>query len=90
MWGQMCRTCLKCSGRAHPGAHPAEEASQTAGVVTRVKDGLNVNVRLVAVGAAAPYFYRGPRGRLAAWLEGSRSGRGGSSSACGPPGRRPL
>jgi hypothetical protein len=59
-------------------------------VVTGVKDGLNVNVRLVAVGAAAPFFYRGSRGRLAARLEGSRSGRGGSSSACGPPGRRPL
>ena len=25
----------------------------------RARDGLNVNVRLVAVGAAAPYFYRG-------------------------------
>ena len=36
--------------------------------VTRVRDGLNVNVRLVAVGAAAPYFYRGRRGRYAARL----------------------
>jgi micrococcal nuclease len=35
--------------------------------VIRVRDGasLNVNVRLVAVGAAAPYFYRGRRGRFA-------------------------
>lgn len=31
--------------------------------VTRVRDGLNINIRLVAVGAAAPYFYRGRRGR---------------------------
>jgi endonuclease YncB( thermonuclease family) len=36
--------------------------------VTRVRDGLNVNVRLVAVGAAAPYFYGGRRGRYAARL----------------------
>lgn len=36
--------------------------------VTRVRDGLNVNVHLVAVGAAAPYFYRGRRGRYAARL----------------------
>ena len=32
-------------------------------------DGLNVNLRLVAVGAAAPYFYEGQRGRYAARLE---------------------
>ncbi len=36
--------------------------------VTRVRDGLNVNTRLVAVGAAAPYFYRGHKGRYAARL----------------------
>ena len=36
--------------------------------VTRVRDGLNVNTRLVAVGAAAPYFYRGRKGRYAARL----------------------
>ena len=37
--------------------------------VIRAKDGLNVNVRLVAEGAAAPYFYDGRRGRFAARLE---------------------
>jgi micrococcal nuclease len=36
--------------------------------VIRRRDGLNVNLRLVAVGAAAPYFYRGRRGRYAAQL----------------------
>jgi endonuclease YncB( thermonuclease family) len=36
--------------------------------VVRRSDSLNVNVRLVAVGAAAPYFYRGRRGRYAAKL----------------------
>ena len=33
--------------------------------VFRVRDGLNVNVRLVRVGAAAPYFYDYRRGRYA-------------------------
>jgi endonuclease YncB( thermonuclease family) len=37
--------------------------------VLRAKDGLNVNVHLVALGAAAPYFYRGRRGRYAAELD---------------------
>jgi micrococcal nuclease len=37
--------------------------------VVRASDGVNVNVRLVAVGAAAPYFYRGRRGRYANRLE---------------------
>jgi nuclease-like protein len=37
--------------------------------VVRVRDGLNVNVQLVRVGAAAPYFYRGRRGHYAALLE---------------------
>ena len=36
--------------------------------VTRVRGNLNVNIRLVAVGAAAPYFYRGRRGRYAGRL----------------------
>lgn len=37
--------------------------------VVRVRDGLNVNVRLVAVGAAAPYFYAARRGQYAGRLE---------------------
>ena len=37
--------------------------------VVRARDGLNVNVRLVAVGAAAPYFYAGERGRYAPLLD---------------------
>jgi endonuclease YncB( thermonuclease family) len=37
--------------------------------VVRAGDGVNVNVRLVAVGAAAPYFYNGRRGRYANRLE---------------------
>ena len=37
--------------------------------VIRAKDGLDINVHLVAVGAAAPYFYRGRRGRYARQLD---------------------
>ena len=37
--------------------------------VVRVNGALNVNIHLVAIGAAAPYFYRGRRGRYAARLE---------------------
>jgi endonuclease YncB( thermonuclease family) len=52
---------------------PATDRVDTYGrvlaYVIRVRDGLNVNVRLVAVGAAAPYFYDGRRGRYARLLE---------------------
>jgi Staphylococcal nuclease homologue len=37
--------------------------------VVRVRDGVNLNIRLVAVGAAAPYFYRHRRGKYANRLE---------------------
>jgi endonuclease YncB( thermonuclease family) len=37
--------------------------------VVRARDGVNVNIRLVAVGAAAPYFYRHRRGKYANRLE---------------------
>jgi len=37
--------------------------------VIRARDGMNVNIRLVAVGVAAPYFYDHRRGRFAARLE---------------------
>jgi micrococcal nuclease len=36
--------------------------------VFRVRDGLNVNVYLVRIGAAAPYFYHYRRGRYARFL----------------------
>jgi Ca2+-binding RTX toxin-like protein len=37
--------------------------------IVRAHDGVNVNIRLVAVGAAAPYFYDHRRGRHANLLE---------------------
>ena len=36
--------------------------------VIRARDSLNVNIRLVAIGAAAPYFYDGRRGMYATRL----------------------
>jgi endonuclease YncB( thermonuclease family) len=37
--------------------------------VIRARDGLNVNIQLVRIGAAAPYFYRGRRGRYGRLLD---------------------
>ena len=45
--------------------------------VIRIHDGLDVNIRLVAMGAAAPYFYRHRRGRFAGEARAS-----GETSAC--------
>jgi micrococcal nuclease len=49
-------------------------------------DGVNVNLRLVAVGAAAPYFYEGQRGmyanRLEALAQRARARRLGLWGAC--------
>jgi endonuclease YncB( thermonuclease family) len=37
--------------------------------VLRARDGLDTNIALVREGAAAPYFYRGARGRFASLLQ---------------------
>ena len=51
-----------------------------------VRDGANVNVELVRAGAAAPYFFRGDRGRYAdellAAAEEARDERRGLWGAC--------
>lgn len=58
--------------------------------VIRARDGLNVNLRLVADGAAAPYFYDGQRGRFAGRIErlarAARARRAGLWGRC--PGTR--
>ena len=50
------------------------------------EDGVNVNLRLVELGAAAPYFYRGTRGihagELLATARGARAARKGLWGAC--------
>jgi endonuclease YncB( thermonuclease family) len=53
---------------AEPATDSVDRCGRLLRYVTRFRDGLNVNIRLVAVGAAAPYFYHGRRGRYAARL----------------------
>jgi endonuclease YncB( thermonuclease family) len=52
-----------------PATDRVDEYGRLLRYVIRVRDGLNVNVYLVRVGAAAPYFYDGRRGRYATLLE---------------------
>lgn len=52
-----------------PATDQVDEYGRLLRYVIRARDGLDVNIRLVAVGAAAPYFYRGRRGRYAALLD---------------------
>jgi micrococcal nuclease len=52
-----------------PATDRVDQYGRLARYVIRARDGLNVNIRLVAVGAAAPYFYLGRRGRYAGLLE---------------------
>jgi endonuclease YncB( thermonuclease family) len=54
---------------AEPATDRVDQYGRLLRYVMRVRDGLNVNVRLVAIGAAAPYFYQGRRGRYASRLE---------------------
>jgi micrococcal nuclease len=69
-----------------PATDRSDEYGRLLRYVIRVRDGLNVNVRLVAVGAAAPYFYGGRRGRYAALLDSlarrARARRLGLWGAC--------
>jgi endonuclease YncB( thermonuclease family) len=52
-----------------PATDRVDEYGRLLRYVIRARDGLNVNVRLVSAGAAAPYFYDGRRGRYAALLD---------------------
>jgi micrococcal nuclease len=52
-----------------PATDSVDQYGRLLRYVIRARDGLNVNVRLVAVGAAAPYFYDERRGRYANLLE---------------------
>jgi len=51
--------------RSEPATDLVDSYGRLLRYVIRARDGLNVNVRLVAVGAAAPYFYDGRRGMYA-------------------------
>ena len=52
-----------------PAADRVDDYGRLLRYVIRARDGTNINLRLVAVGAAAPYFYDGERGKYAARLE---------------------
>ena len=52
-----------------PAADSTDRYGRLLRYVVRVADGVNVNLRLVSDGDAAPYFYDGQRGRFAAQLE---------------------
>jgi endonuclease YncB( thermonuclease family) len=54
---------------AEPATDLVDEYGRWLRYVVRASDGLDVNIRLVAVGAAAPYFYRGRLGRYAHELD---------------------
>jgi endonuclease YncB( thermonuclease family) len=54
---------------AEPATDRVDQYGRLLRYVVRINGALNVNIRLVAVGAAAPYFYRGRRGRYARRLE---------------------
>jgi endonuclease YncB( thermonuclease family) len=54
---------------AEPATDRVDQYGRLLRYVIRSRDGLDVNIRLVAVGAAAPYFYAHRRGRYAARLE---------------------
>jgi micrococcal nuclease len=52
-----------------PAADSTDRYGRLLRYVVRVADGVNVNLRLVRDGDAAPYFYDGQRGRFVAQLE---------------------
>jgi len=52
-----------------PASEPVDRYGRLLRYVVRVSDGMNVNLRLVAVGAAAPWFYDGERGIYFAKLQ---------------------
>ena len=54
---------------AEPATDRIDQYGRLLRYVIRVSDGVDVNVRLVALGAAAPYLYSGRRGRYANRLE---------------------
>jgi endonuclease YncB( thermonuclease family) len=53
---------------AEPATDRVDDYGRLLRYVVRL-DRLNINLRLVALGAAAPYFYEGRRGRYANLLE---------------------
>jgi endonuclease YncB( thermonuclease family) len=54
---------------AEPATDSVDQYGRLLRYVVRARDGLNVNLQLVRIGAAAPYFYDHRRGRYATLLD---------------------
>jgi endonuclease YncB( thermonuclease family) len=54
---------------AEPATDLVDQYGRLLRYAIRARDGLNINVYLVRIGAAAPYFYDGRQGRYAALLD---------------------
>ena len=52
-----------------PATDSVDQYGRLLRYVIRVRDGLNVNIQLVRIGAAAPYFYDYRRGRYASQID---------------------
>jgi hypothetical protein len=85
-----CRTARWFAWRSSPPLTASTSTVVSFRYVIRARDGVDVNIRLVAIGAAAPYFYDGRRGRYADRLESQRRARTRTPKAevlrPGPPG----
>ncbi len=91
-WGNEAAATLtrlvRRGAELHLEADPRLDATDRHGRLLRYAhvNGRNVNVELVRLGAAAPYFYRGERGSYADELlgaaEAARAGRRGLWGAC--------
>jgi micrococcal nuclease len=70
---ETAKRLLPAGTRVHlipePATDPVDRYGRLLRYVVRADDDLNVNLRLVDLGAAAPYFYGGRRGRFAGRLE---------------------
>jgi endonuclease YncB( thermonuclease family) len=55
--------------RPEPVTDRVDQYGRLLRYVVRARDAINVNIRLVTIGAAAPYFYRQRRGKYANLLE---------------------
>ena len=69
---------------AEPATDRIDGFGRVLAYVVRAHDGVDVNIRPVAIGAAAPYFYKGRRGKYAKPARGAReTGEGEASRPVG-------
>ncbi len=66
---------------AEPATDRVDRYGRLLRYVIRARDGLDINLYLVRIGAAAPYFYDGRHGRYAAETPATRHGGHGSCTS---------